>query len=153
MAALATALGFLTGLVTIVGGIVIIVIALQQHTKKLEMQHRERLAMIERGLVPPPPGANVQRALSQPASRSGRSAAPRHTSLGVAIVGVGLALMLIISVAGGSPDAGVGVGGAIAVLGAAFIVNGYLQRGASPPPPPLPPTASDPHDSVRRPEL
>jgi hypothetical protein len=111
----------------IVGGVILIGMAMYQRTKKLEMQHRERLAMIERGLAPSPetnPGE-----FGASAYRPGTS---RYTSLGIAVVGVGLGLMLLIGVAGGAPDAGVGVGGAIVVLGAAFIVNGYLQRGMTP---------------------
>jgi len=48
-------------------------------------------------------------------------------------------------VAGESPEAGIGTGGAIAILGAAFIVRSILVRpdvplsGASPTKPPFPP--------------
>jgi hypothetical protein len=115
----------------IVGGVIVIVMAMSQRARRLEMQHRERLAMIERGMAPSPemdPG--------QFEASFGRTAVSRYTTLGVAVVGVGLGLMLLIGVAGGAADAGVGIGGAIAVLGFAFIVNGYLRRGAVPPWPP-----------------
>jgi hypothetical protein len=131
----------------IVGGVVVIVMAMSQRAKRLEMQHRERLAMIERGMVPSPETdpAHFEASL-------GRPAVSRYTTLGVAVVGVGVGVMLLIGVAGGAADAGVGVGGAIAVLGFAFIVNGYLRRDAhqggstagphssrvGPPPPPGP---------------
>lgn len=143
MGGLGMALGFLMGLISIIGGVIIIVAALQQRTKRLEMLHRERLAMIERGLVPPSRG-------SVESAAGPHAAAPRFTSFGVAIVGVGFALMFIIGLAGGAPEAGVGVGGAVAILGAAFIVNGYLQRHAYVPPP-ASPSMSVPSSSSRSP--
>jgi hypothetical protein len=109
--------------VFVIGGVGVVLMAMHQRTRKLEMQHRERLAMIERGMLPSPETDPEQFEASL--NRPGVS---RYTTLGIAIVGVGMGLMLLIGIAGGAPDAGVGVGGAIVVLGAAFIVNGYLQR-------------------------
>lgn len=114
----------------ILGGVIVIIMAMHQRTKKIEMQHRERMAMIERGLAPSPETDPAQVEAYQV-----RRAMSRFTSLGIAIVGVGLSLMLLIGVAGGAPDAGVGVGGAVVVLGAAFIVNGYLRSGSEALPP------------------
>jgi hypothetical protein len=132
MELVATGLAFLMALVCLIGGVIIVVVGLQQHTKKLEMRHRERMAMIERGLVPPPEldPAQFEAHVHRP-----RRSQSRHTSLGVALVAVGLGVMLIIGFAGGAPGPAIGVGGAIALLGAAFIVNAQLQRGADPPPP------------------
>ena len=140
-------------LTIVAGGVLVILMAMYQRTRLLEMRHRERLAMIERGLVPPDEQERASNAWGASPSRDIARPRSRYTSLGVAIVGVGLGLMLMIGVAGGAPDAGIGVGGAVAILGLAFIVNGYLQRGAdvprhqpaprpSPMPPPLGP--SDP---------
>jgi hypothetical protein len=117
-------LALLLNTVFVVGGAVIIVMAMHQRSKRLEMEHRERLAMIERGMLPSPENDPQQFEASL-----NRPAVSRYTTLGIAIVGVGVGLMLLIGVAGGAPEAGVGVGGAIAVLGGAFIANGYLQRG------------------------
>jgi FtsH-binding integral membrane protein len=49
-------------------------------------------------------------------------------SFGIIVVGLGLALMTIISIAGDSPEIGVGIGGAIVILGAAFIVRSLVVR-------------------------
>jgi hypothetical protein len=125
--------------VFVVGGVGVILMAMHQRTRKLEMQHRERLAMIERGMLPSPETDPEQFEASL-----NRPAASRHTTLGIAIVGLGLGLMLLIGVAGGAPDAGIGVGGAIVVLGGAFIVNGYLQRDSRPTRPPRPTDPSRP---------
>ena len=131
MEILATALAFLMALVSLVGGVVIIVVIVQQRTKKLEMQHRERMAMIERWLMPSPETdpAGFEAVAGRP------RAAPRYISLGVAVIGIGMALMLIIGFAGGEPAAALGVGGAVVMLGAAFLVNALLQRGYRPAPP------------------
>ena len=48
------------------------------------------------------------------------------------MVGLGLAMMTIISIAGESPESGIGVGGAIAILGAAFIVRSMVVRPEPP---------------------
>jgi hypothetical protein len=110
-------------LTIVLGGILIVLLAMWRGTKIREMQHRERLAMIERGLMPPP---ERDPAAYEPARRS--EVRESFTSIGIALVALGLGLMLIIGFAGGAPGPAVGVGGAIAVLGAAFIVNGLLQR-------------------------
>ena len=99
-------------------GVFLIFLALRARSEGLERQHRERMAMIERGHIPTAP--QVSRASS------------RSLSLGIVIVGLGLALMTIISIAGGTPDAGIGVGGAIVIVGAAFVVRSLVVRSESP---------------------
>jgi hypothetical protein len=108
-------------------GVFIIYMGLRQRSLQLEMQHKERMAMIERGQVP----------LSDPdhAHRRSGTAGARSLSIGIVVVGLGLALMTLISVAGESPEIGIGVGGAVAILGAAFIVrNVVVPSGSSVPP-------------------
>ena len=104
-------------------GVFIIFLGLRQRSQQLEMHHRERMAMIERGQIPlPEPEVTAVRRVASvgPSSRS--------LSVGIIVVGLGLALMTIISIAGESPDVGIGVGGAIAILGGAFIVRSLLVR-------------------------
>jgi hypothetical protein len=108
------------------------------------MRHRERMAMIERGQIPlaePSGGASSAQRLDATAARSSRS-----LSLGIIVVGLGLAMMTIIGIAGDSPEVGVGVGGAVAILGGAFIVRSLVVSGTAPTSrqvPPLPPARSD----------
>ena len=81
------------------------------------------MAMIERGQIPlaDPEVMHVRRIPNVgPSSRS--------LSVGIIVVGLGLALATIISIAGESPEAGVGIGGAIAILGGAFIVRSIVVR-------------------------
>jgi hypothetical protein len=103
-------------------GVFIVYMGLRQHSHQLELRHKERMALIERGLLPaadPPPGRGT----------GGRGVAQaRSMSLGITVVALGLGLMTIVSIAGGAPEVGVGVGGGIAIVGAAFIVNSLVSR-------------------------
>jgi hypothetical protein len=87
------------------------------------------MAMIARGHIPPAP------ALER------RGPPTVALSLGIIIVGFGLGLMTLISVAAESPETGIGVGGAIVILGAAFIVRSLVVRpeSSATPLPPQPP--------------
>ena len=132
----------------IAGGVFVIVNALKYRAKVLEMAHRERLAMIERGLKPTGP-------LLEASGRPQKARSSRMLSAGIVIVGFGLALAMVISFTSREPEIGLGVGGAVAILGAAFIVTAYVttQHGpkaeepewrsrtfeSSLPPPPDPP--------------
>jgi len=110
-------------------GVFIIYLGLRQRSQQLEMQHRERMAMIDRGQIPladPEATLHVRRVANVgPSSRS--------LSVGIITVGLGLALATIISVAAEAPEVGIGVGGAIAILGGAFIVRSILVRADVPP--------------------
>lgn len=125
-------------------GVFIIFMGLKQRSQQLEMLHRERMAMIERGQIPlSDPDHHDRRVVIN----AGAAPSSRSLSMGIIVVGLGLALMTIISVAGESPEVGIGVGGAIAIIGGAFIVRSMLVRPEGPvmrstamtPPPPPPP--------------
>ena len=116
-----------------VAGVLVIVMAMRQRSQQFEMQHRERMAMIERGQVPidPPHIARL--------TGGGRpGASSRSMSLGIIVIAIGLGLMTIVSIAGGAPEAGVGVGGAIVIVGLAFIANSLVIRNTNPDVPPAP---------------
>jgi hypothetical protein len=105
----------------IAGGVFVIVNALKYRAKILEMAHRERLAMIERGLKPTGPLLDLSSA------RPARARSSRMMSGGIVIVGFGLALATVISFTSRELGLGVGIGGAVAILGAAFIVTAYVK--------------------------
>ncbi len=134
------ALVFVIGMFT---GVFIVFMGLRQRSQQLEMRHRERMAMIERGQIPlaePSGTSSYPQRLDPGAARSSRS-----LSLGIIVVGLGLAIMTIIGIAGDSAEVGIGVGGAIAILGGAFIVRSLVVSGdgaTSRPVPPLPPARS-----------
>ena len=128
-------LAVILSLATLLGGVVIILAGLWYRARMRELGHQERLAMIERGMVPPPEFEPLDPTFV-PAQRS--------RSLGIVVVGLGFALMFLIGVAGGAPESGVGIGGAVVIVGAAFIARSIF----APPPPPMrePPPPMAPRD-------
>ena len=121
----------------ILAGVAVIWMAMQSRWQIREMEHRERLAMIERGLMPAPEidPAAFERKLTglRPPEMPG---AIRARSSGVIMISLGLAFMFMISFAAGAPGVGIGIGGAFALVGAGFFVNSMLiGRGASYHPP------------------
>jgi hypothetical protein len=115
--------------IVLIGGITIVLAGMYQHIRTLEMAHRERLAMIERGIVPPPerdPEAFEQSLRSRPVRAS------RTMAAGIVTISFGVALAFLISLAGGQRNVGIGVGGAIAIIGVAFVINGYLAEAGKP---------------------
>src|SRR2546430_11968964 len=92
-----------------------------------ELEIRERIVMIEKGLVPPP--EVDPRGFDTAMDRydrirllraDGRRSPRRHRSAGVTLMGVGFGLMVLIAFAGESPSSAVGVGGFLVVIGLAF---------------------------------
>ena len=117
---------------TMFAGVFLIFLAMRQRSETLERLHRERMAMIERGHIP----------LAESPARDGTGGSSRALSLGIIVVGLGFALMAIIGIAGETPTVGVGIGGAIVIVGAAFIVRSVVVRPGPPtqhPAPPSPP--------------
>ncbi len=99
---------------------------MRHRTKVLEMAHRERLAMIERGIVP----TGELNATDQQVVKAQRTArSNRRLSAGIFIVGLGLGLATLIAFASREPEVAIGVGGAIAVVGASLIVTALLVHG------------------------
>jgi hypothetical protein len=140
-----------TGLMaTVAAGVFIIVRGLGHRAQTLEMAHRERMAMIEKGMVPSPetnPGHPAWSAGSGPHVKLGPvlhdiQSSQRSLTLGIVIVAIGLGFMSVIGVAAQAPDQALGLGGAIVVVGIAFIVIGQVKRSTGQPfqapPPPLP---------------
>jgi hypothetical protein len=142
---------FLIPIVAIIGGITAGIVANITRGRVREMEIRERIAMIERGMVPPPesdPEAFEHRLHSMQALQRGH-VAPRHRSAGVILIAVGLGLGVLMTYAGGVPQQALGVGGFIVILGLGFFVNSLLsdhptaappvsRRSSEPPVPPAP---------------
>jgi hypothetical protein len=135
----------------ILAGVAVIWMAMQSRRQIREMEHRERLAMIERGVVPPPEVDPERFERTMAARHTARVIEPRGAtrarSAGIIMIGLGLALMMLISFAGEAPSAGIGIGGAFVVLGAAFFFNGLLMSRSEPDstpysPPPISPSSN-----------
>jgi hypothetical protein len=121
----------------ILAGVAVLGMAMHSRRRIRELEHRERLAMIERGLLPAPEldPATFERRSGTALSAPMPPASSRFRSIGVITTGLGLGLMVLITFAADAPDLGLGLGGAIALLGAAFIVNAMLSGRPEAPPP------------------
>jgi hypothetical protein len=122
---------FIIPVVAILGWFAYSIVRAVTSARVRELEVRERIAMIERGLVPPPEKDPVafDRAMDHYEDRREYGRAPgRYRSLGITLIGVGFGLMLMIGVAGDSPESGIGVGGFLVLIGLAFVVNGWVSR-------------------------
>ena len=115
-------------IVFILGGVALMITAMNNRRRMLEIAHRERVAMIERGLVPSPEldPAGFEAGAGLGPRREVGGAGERYRTAGVIMIGIGLGLMILLSFAAGVPDVGLGVGGAWAVLGGASLLNYFL---------------------------
>ena len=129
-------------MIAIIGVFTYAIVQTMMRARVRELEIRERIAMIERGLVPPPEvdPRGFERAMNRyervavwPGATASASAG-RHRRAGITLIGVGLGLMLLISVAGETPEAGVGVGGFLSILGLAFLVNSLFELRQGQPP-------------------
>ena len=119
-------------IVAIIGAFTVVAIKIQARARVRELEVRERIAMIERGLVPAPetdPKGFEQALALQRLQQRGNPAksAVRHRRLGVTLMGVGFGLMLLLGVAADNPEGGIGIGGFIVILGIAFFVNSWFD--------------------------
>src|SRR5256885_2843260 len=114
----------------IVGAFGTAIAATMARARVRELEIRERIAMIEKGLMPPPEvdPRGFDRAMDRYDRIQWTTSAARHRSAGIVLLGVGIGLFLMIAVAGGEANAGIGVGGFVAVLGLAFFINSLFER-------------------------
>jgi hypothetical protein len=135
---------------TILSGVALMMAAMNNRRKIREMEHRERLAMIERGVAPSPesnPAAfEAAVGFSEP-SKEETQRSQRYRTAGVMLIGFGFGLIFVIGAAAGQPEVGWGIGGAWISLGAASLLNYWLlsrrteiekRTTWAPPPPPRP---------------
>lgn len=123
---------FLVPIVAIIGGFVTAIVQSLARARVRELEIRERIAMIEKGLVPSPESdpRKFDQFMDRLDSRQHRPAArvsARYRRSGMILIGVGLGLMLLIGLQ--SPREGIGVGGFVACLGLAFFLSSYFDGG------------------------
>src|SRR4030095_7328123 len=143
---------FLIPIIAIVGAFTTAIVATLSRARVRELEIRERSAMIEKGLVPPPEvdPHGFDRAMDRYDRYSVRAGAPRrHRSAGVTLMGVGFGLMVLIAFAGESPSSALGVGGFLVVIGLAFFLNSLFDRNDLPLPSPPPTPRSFRIDTAR----
>ncbi len=98
-----------------------------------EMEHRERLAMIQRGLLPAPESDPLGFEEGVEAFTGAGLKSERWRTAGTLTVGLGVALMILLTFSAGEFSVGLGVGGAFVALGAAILFNGmHLGRSHRP---------------------
>jgi hypothetical protein len=135
----------------VVAALAIIWMGMNSRRQIREMEHRERLAMIERGLVPPPEvdPAGFERRLGT--ARGEDTRPQRFRSAGVILIGLGAALAVLLIFTAGVPAVGLGIGLAFAALGGAFLANAAMLSQSQPltPPPAQPPMTHRPPESDR----
>jgi hypothetical protein len=142
--------------IVILAGVAVLWMAMLNRRRIREMEHRERLAMIDRGLVPPPEVDPVRFEQYSGLTRVEPPAAVRARSAGIILMGFGLGMIMLLTFAAESPEIGVGVGGAFALLGAAFFVNAAMLSKSPGPQTPnewrsRPPSSSRPNGPVEPP--
>jgi hypothetical protein len=145
---------FVIPIVAIAGGIISGIVHTVMRARVRELEIRERIAMIERGLVPPPESdpETFDRRMYSMHQIQREHVAPRHRSAGVVLMSVGLGMMVLLTYAGDVPRQGLGVGGFIMILGLGFFINSLFaprptSRSSLPPSssrpgePPAPPAS------------
>jgi hypothetical protein len=156
---------FLIPVALVVGAFAYVIVATMARARVRELEIRERIAMIERGLVPPPEvdPRGFDRAMDRYERRSRREYARgsgRYRRSGVMAMGVGFGLMLMLGLLTGESSVGLGVGGFLVMIGLAFFINSFFERtefdatpAYSPPrpdEPPAPTSTAAPPDAPRQ---
>jgi len=127
---------FVVAIVAIIGWMIVTVTRVISRNRVREMQVRERIALIEKGLVPPPEvdPAGFDRVMrrydADPWQR--RNAPGRHLRAGIILIGVGVGLILIIAGGSGSIRIAIGPGGFLVALGLAFVLIGLFESPDQP---------------------
>jgi len=108
----------------IFAGVAVLWLAMSNRRALREMEHRERIALIQAGIVPAPE-ADPLAFETQFEPSSSLSRKDRWRTAGTLTVGFGMALLVLLSFTGNG-DIGFAVGGAFVVLGLSFLLNGTL---------------------------
>jgi hypothetical protein len=152
---------FLIPMVAVIGGFVYVTVKVVLRSRVRELEIRERIALIERGLVPPPevdPGGFDRAMALHDRVTVRRRIHGRHRRAGVTMMGVGFGLMLLVA-STADVSIGIGVGGFLVMIGLAFLLNSLFEGPAEvsmpsrvdplPPPPPSSPVAAPPPEPRR----
>jgi len=137
----------------IVGAFTYAIVSALARARVRELEIRERIAMIEKGMIPPPEvdPAGFERRLHRMRHlrQAGGFAASRHRRAGITLMAVGFGLMVLLALAADTVRVGVGVGGFLVVLGVGFCLNSFFElqhelpheppSSSAEPPPPLAP--------------
>jgi hypothetical protein len=117
----------LVPIVAILGGLGFAGYAMSIKVRMREMHHRERLAMIEKGMTPPPLP-----------TRSDRDFGSRHRrGSGIICIFAGLGLAFLLGYGNNQGMQGYAIGAFVALIGVAILINSILDsrplRDSNPP--------------------
>jgi hypothetical protein len=120
---------FLIPIISIIGAFTYAIVLTLSRARVRELEVRERIAMIERGMVPAPEvdPRGFDRAMRR-LDRHEHRGSGRHQRAGVTLMGVGFGLMVLIGAAFGNISAGLGVGGFLVIMGLAFFINSRFEQ-------------------------
>jgi hypothetical protein len=124
-------------------GVAVLWMAMTNRRAIREMEHRERLAMIQAGVVPAPETDPLGFESQMESTSSSISRQDRWRTAGTLTIGFGLAILLLLWFAG-ADNIAIGVGGAFTVLGASFLLNSAFMSSERRNPRPLVRRASAP---------
>jgi Flp pilus assembly protein TadB len=120
----------LVPITAIAGAFATAMVATRARARVRELEIRERIAMIEKGLMPSPEvdPRGFDRAMDFYDRAQWSTSSARHRRAGIVLLAIGVGLFLMIGVAGNEPNTGIGVGGFVGVLGLAFLINSLFER-------------------------
>jgi hypothetical protein len=118
-------------IVSIIGGLAFAAYAMWVKARMREVHHRERMAMIEKGITPPAEADSAKMDYQYQSSKR------RGAGIIMLFVGIGLAFML--GYGQGQGMRGYSIGAFIAFIGVAQLINAALDRRALPRPDSKPP--------------
>jgi hypothetical protein len=122
---------FLIPITAIIGAFVFVIVKTLVRARVRELEIRERIAMIERGLVPAPEvdPRGFDRAMNRFERREYRHGSGRHRRAGVTLMGVGFGLIVLIAFTSNETSVAIGVGGFLVMIGIAFFINSLIDGG------------------------
>ncbi len=118
--------------VGMIGGFVLAALGIYSGIRRREFEHRERLAMIEKGLTPPdhalPDVDRLERlnAIMPLTTQSGVKERTRRA--GVVLMGIGIGIAFLIWTTANEPNVALGVGGFLCILGVAVFLSSTVGR-------------------------
>ena len=112
-------LGLLLGFLSVVGGLSIAFYAIWLKSKGRQMRHDERMAMIEKGLVPP----NA----AETHNGGGYQSFRRRRETGIMLICIGIALMMFFGLSSGNWRS-VWMGGFVLMIGVANLTIALLNE-------------------------
>ncbi len=140
---------FIIPIVAIAGGMLVAIISTISKARIRELEIRERIAMVERGLVPPPetdPGG-FERRMEAVDRLQQRPVGPRFRAGGIMVMSVGFGLMMMLWFVGVERES-IGIGGFLVIIGLGMLVNSFFNSPRSYPYHPPPPSSGGVSDTA-----